>query len=62
MPRVSCYLDEDEVTDDENVNVFVRKKDVETLQYAVGSLKQSEDGKDLFVPLHAGRIHECKLK
>lgn len=62
VPRVSCYLDEDEVTDDENVNVFVRKKDVETLQYAVGSLKQSEDGKDLFVPLHAGRIHECKLK
>lgn len=62
VPRVSCYLDEDEVTDDENVNVFVRKKDVETLQYAVGSLKQSEDGKALFVPLHAGRIHECKLK
>lgn len=62
VPRVSCYLDEDEVTDDENVNVFVRKKDVETLQYAVGSLKKSEDGKDLFVPLHAGRIHECKLK
>lgn len=62
VPRVSCYLDVDEVTDDENVNVFVRKKDVETLQYAVGSLKQSEDGKDLFVPLHAGRIHECKLK
>lgn len=62
VPRVSCYLDEDEVTDDENVNVFVRKKDVEALQYAVGSLKQSEDGKDLFVPLHAGRIHECKLK
>lgn len=62
VPRVSCYLDEDEVTDDENVNVFVRKKDVETLKYAVGSLKQSEDGKDLFVPLHAGRIHECKLK
>lgn len=62
VPRVSCYLDEDEVTDDENVNVFVRKIDVETLQYAVGSLKQSEDGKDLFVPLHAGRIHECKLK
>lgn len=62
VPRVSCYLDEDEVTDNENVNVFVRKKDVETLQYAVGSLKQSEDGKALFVPLHAGRIHECKLK
>lgn len=62
VPRVSCYLDVDEVTDDENVNVFVRKKDVETLQYAVGSLKKSEDGKALFVPLHAGRIHECKLK
>lgn len=62
VPRVSCYLDEDEVTDDEDVNVFVRKKDVETLQYAVGSLNQSEDGKDLFMPLHAGRIHECKLK
>ena len=62
VPRVRCYLDEDEVTDNENVNVFVRKKDVETLQYAVGSLKQSEDGKALFVPLHAGRIHECKLK
>lgn len=62
VPRVSCYLDEDEVTDDENVNVFVRKKDVETLQYAVGSLKKSEDGKNLFMPLHAGRIHECKLK
>lgn len=62
IPRVSCYLDEDEVTEDENVNVFVRKKDVETLQYAVGSLKKSDAGKDLFVPLHAGRIHECKLK
>lgn len=62
VPRVSCYLDEDEVTDDENVNVFIRKKDVETLQYAVGSLKKSKDGKALFVPLHEGRIHECKLK
>lgn len=62
VPRVSCYLDEDEVTDDEDVNVFIRKKDVETLQYAVGSLKKSKDGKALFVPLHAGRIHECKLK
>lgn len=62
VPRVSCYLDGDEVTDDENVNVFIRKKDVETLQYAVGSLKKSGDGKDLFEPLHAGRIHECKLK
>lgn len=62
VPRVSCYLDEDEVTDDEDVNVFIRKKDVETLQYAVGSLKKSKDGKALFVPLHAERIHECKLK
>lgn len=62
VPRVSCYLDEDEVTDDEDVNVFIRKKDVETLQYAVGSLKKSKDGKALFVPLHEGRIHECKLK
>lgn len=62
VPRVSCYLDEDEVTDDEDVNVFIRKKDVETLQYAVGSLKKSKDGKALFVPLHAGRIHECQLK
>ena len=62
VPRVSCYLDEDEVTDDEDVNVFIRKKDVEILQYAVGSLKKSKDGKALFVPLHAGRIHECKLK
>lgn len=60
--RVSCYLDADEVTEEENINVFVMKKDVETLQYAVGSRQKSEDGKEIFKPLHAGRIHECKLK
>lgn len=61
VSTVSCYLDEDEVSDDADVAVFVRKKDVQTLEYAVGSMTEV-NGKLTFVPLHEGRIHECKLK
>lgn len=61
VSTISCYLDEDEVSDDADVAVFVRKKDVQTLEYAVGSMTEV-NGKLTFVPLHEGRIHECKLK
>lgn len=61
VSTISCYLDEDEVSDDADVAVFVRKKDVQTLEYAVGSIVDV-NGKLTFVPLHEGRIHECKLK
>lgn len=61
VSAVSCYLDEDEVSDDADVAVFVRKKDMQTLEYAVGSMTEV-NGKNIFVPLHENRIHECKLK
>lgn len=61
VSTISCYLDEDEVSDDADVAVFVRKKDVQTLEYAVGSIVDV-NGKLTFIPLHEGRIHECKLK
>lgn len=61
VSTISCYLDEDEVSDDADVAVFVRKKDVQTLEYAVGSIVDV-NGKFTFIPLHEGRIHECKLK
>ena len=61
VSTVSCYLDEDEVSDDADVAVFVRKKDMQTLEYAVGSMTEV-NGKNIFVPLHSDRIHECKLK
>lgn len=56
---VRLYLDESEVSEDEDVGVFLRKKSPDTLEYVVGRKKQGAPSADAFEIL--GGVHEVKL-
>lgn len=61
IPRCACYLDENEISEDENIGVYIRKIDPETLEYAVGKV-ENKDGQDIFVPKNPGQLHKVRLR
>lgn len=61
IPRVTCYLDDDEVSDDEDVVVAIRKVDPESIEYAVGKI-QNDGENPVFTPNDPQKIHKKSLR
>ena len=49
-----CVIDDDEVSDDDDVGIYIRKVDPNTIEYAVGSA-------DDFSSDFKGKTHSQKL-
>lgn len=61
VSMVRCLLDDDEVNDDEEAGVYIRKVTPNLIEYAVGEKSDFDKEEEAFKAEFKGRIHEQRL-
>ncbi len=61
VSMVHCLLDDDEVNDDEEAGIYIRKVAPNLIEYAVGYKSDFDKEDDAFKTEFQGKIHQQSL-